>query len=120
MRFDDKDIDWLGTVLADAAVKEIMPRFRRLGAGDIRQKTSAADLVTDAARLDDAPDLVVEVHGPRERVGVGPLLEDRDRPAALCELDAEDQPDRAGTDDGDVDRAVGDRDRRPGRCTGRR
>src|SRR5262245_17336595 len=48
MRFDDRDIDWLAKVLAEAAEAEIMPRFRRLGAGDIRQKTSAADLVTEA------------------------------------------------------------------------
>jgi fructose-1,6-bisphosphatase/inositol monophosphatase family enzyme len=48
MRFDERDIGWLADVLADAAVAEIMPRFRRLGAGDIRQKTSAADLVTEA------------------------------------------------------------------------
>jgi fructose-1,6-bisphosphatase/inositol monophosphatase family enzyme len=48
MRFDENDIDWLAGVLADAAVKEIMPRFRRLAAGDVRQKTSAADLVTEA------------------------------------------------------------------------
>jgi len=48
MRFDDSTIDWLATMLAEAAETEIMPRFRRLGAGDIRQKTSAADLVTEA------------------------------------------------------------------------
>ena len=48
MRFDDHDIDWLAQVLAEAAEREIMPRFRRLEAGDIRQKTSAADLVTEA------------------------------------------------------------------------
>lgn len=48
MRFDDNAIDWLATMLAEAAEAEIMPRFRRLGAGDIRQKTSAADLVTEA------------------------------------------------------------------------
>lgn len=48
MRFDDTAIDWLATMLAEAAETEIMPRFRRLGAGDIRQKTSAADLVTEA------------------------------------------------------------------------
>jgi fructose-1,6-bisphosphatase/inositol monophosphatase family enzyme len=48
MRFDDSAIDWLATMLAEAAETEIMPRFRRLGAGDIRQKTSAADLVTEA------------------------------------------------------------------------
>jgi fructose-1,6-bisphosphatase/inositol monophosphatase family enzyme len=48
MRFDEADIGWLAGMLADAAVAEIMPRFRRLSAGDIRQKTSAADLVTEA------------------------------------------------------------------------
>lgn len=48
MQFDDKQIDWLANLLAEAANAEIMPRFRRLGQGDIRQKTSAADLVTEA------------------------------------------------------------------------
>jgi fructose-1,6-bisphosphatase/inositol monophosphatase family enzyme len=48
MTFDDSAIDWLAELLADAAKAEIMPRFRRLGGGDIRQKTSAADLVTEA------------------------------------------------------------------------
>lgn len=48
MQFDEKQIHWLADLLAEAASKEIMPRFRRLGQGDIRQKTSAADLVTEA------------------------------------------------------------------------
>jgi fructose-1,6-bisphosphatase/inositol monophosphatase family enzyme len=48
MTFDDADLDWLGDLLAETAAAEIMPRFRRLGAGDIRRKTSAADLVTEA------------------------------------------------------------------------
>ncbi|MBZ9671031.1 inositol monophosphatase family protein [Mesorhizobium sp. ES1-3] len=48
MTFDDTAIDWLAGILAEAAQAEIMPRFRRLGNGDIRQKTSAADLVTEA------------------------------------------------------------------------
>jgi fructose-1,6-bisphosphatase/inositol monophosphatase family enzyme len=48
MTFDDTAIDWLAALLSDAAVAEIMPRFRRLDEGDIRQKTSAADLVTEA------------------------------------------------------------------------
>ncbi|WP_394689134.1 inositol monophosphatase family protein [Hoeflea sp.] len=42
------DIDWLATLLAEVAQTEIMPRFRNLGAGDVQQKTSAADLVTEA------------------------------------------------------------------------
>lgn len=48
MRFDEADIGWLSSILAEAARTEILPRFRRLGSGDIRLKTSAADLVTDA------------------------------------------------------------------------
>jgi fructose-1,6-bisphosphatase/inositol monophosphatase family enzyme len=48
MKFDDNAIDWLAGLLAEAAAAEIMPRFRRLERGDIRRKTSAADLVTEA------------------------------------------------------------------------
>lgn len=48
MRFDDGDIEWLAGLLADVAAVEIMPRFRHLGTGDVRQKTSVADLVTEA------------------------------------------------------------------------
>ncbi|MEO5755358.1 MAG: inositol monophosphatase family protein [Mesorhizobium sp.] len=48
MTFDDVEIDWLSSLLAEAATVEIMPRFRKLGDGDVRQKTSAADLVTEA------------------------------------------------------------------------
>lgn len=48
MTFDDADIDWLDGLLAETAIAEIMPRFRRLSAGDVRQKSSAADLVTEA------------------------------------------------------------------------
>lgn len=48
MTFDDKTVDWLISLLADAASTEIMPRWRRLAASDVRQKTSAIDLVTEA------------------------------------------------------------------------
>lgn len=48
MTINASDIDWLADLLSRAAAAEIMPRFRRLGDGDIRRKTSAADLVTDA------------------------------------------------------------------------
>ena len=48
MTFDDTAIDWLAGILAEAAETEIMPRFRRLDSGDVRRKTSAADLVTEA------------------------------------------------------------------------
>lgn len=48
MQFNDNDVDWLSDLLAAVAVQEIMPRFRQLGTGDIKQKTSALDLVTEA------------------------------------------------------------------------
>ncbi len=48
MRFDEKDIGWLADLLREAAITQIMPRFRKLDASDIKQKTSAADLVTEA------------------------------------------------------------------------
>lgn len=42
------DIEALANLLRDAAKAEILPRFRRLGEGDIRAKTEASDLVTEA------------------------------------------------------------------------
>ncbi|MBB6485239.1 inositol monophosphatase family protein [Rhizobium lusitanum] len=55
MTFSDTDLDYLMTIVAEAAAQEIMPRFRNLGAGDISEKTSAIDLVTEA-------DLLAEKH----------------------------------------------------------
>lgn len=48
MTFNENEIDWLAGVLAEAAKTEIMPRFRKLDADDIKQKTTAYDLVTEA------------------------------------------------------------------------
>ena len=48
MKFQDSDVEWLAGMLAGVAAQEIMPRFRRLGVADVRRKTSAADLVTEA------------------------------------------------------------------------
>ncbi|MDP2732796.1 MAG: inositol monophosphatase family protein [Hoeflea sp.] len=42
------EMDWLAALLLDAGAAEIMPRFRNLGEGDVQQKTSASDLVTEA------------------------------------------------------------------------
>ncbi|MEF2072308.1 inositol monophosphatase family protein [Consotaella aegiceratis] len=42
------DIDRLASILKQAAAAEILPRFRRLEPDDIRRKTSAIDLVTEA------------------------------------------------------------------------
>jgi len=56
------DIQALSALLRDAAKAEILPRFRRLGEGDIRVKSEASDLVTEGdeaaeryikARLDE-------------------------------------------------------------------
>lgn len=42
------DIETLATLLREAAQAEILPRFRRLAPGDVRQKSEAIDLVTEA------------------------------------------------------------------------
>ncbi len=44
----DINIETLAATLQNAAETEIMPRFRALGPDDIREKTSAIDLVTEA------------------------------------------------------------------------
>ena len=48
MPFSLDDTMRVADILAEAARTEIMPRFRNLDDGAIRQKTSAIDLVTDA------------------------------------------------------------------------
>jgi fructose-1,6-bisphosphatase/inositol monophosphatase family enzyme len=48
MKFARADLDRLSAILAEAAEIEIMPRFRSLAEGGIREKTGALDLVTDA------------------------------------------------------------------------
>jgi fructose-1,6-bisphosphatase/inositol monophosphatase family enzyme len=48
MTIDAAELDWLADMLADAAATEILPRFGRLRVEDVRRKSSAADLVTEA------------------------------------------------------------------------
>lgn len=48
MSFSRLDLDRLAAILSLAAEREIMPRFRALADGGIREKTGALDLVTDA------------------------------------------------------------------------
>ena len=48
MSFSRTDLDRLAAIMAEAAETEIMPRFRSLENGGIREKTGALDLVTDA------------------------------------------------------------------------
>ena len=48
MTFTRTDLDRLAGIMREAAELEIMPRFRSLGDGGIREKAGALDLVTDA------------------------------------------------------------------------
>ena len=56
MSFSEHDLHQVGDALALAARTEIMPRFRKLTSTQIRQKSSALDLVTDA---DEAAEAVI-------------------------------------------------------------
>ena len=48
MKFAAADLTALAELLRDAAQAEIMPRFRNLGTGGVREKTGPLDLVTEA------------------------------------------------------------------------
>lgn len=48
MRFSSDDLHRIGAILAHAGVSEIMPLFRRLTAAQVRHKSSAFDVVTEA------------------------------------------------------------------------
>jgi hypothetical protein len=63
------------------------------GLGDVAQ------VGADAARLEDAPDLVIEVDCPGQRVGLGLALKHDDGVAELTQQDGEGVPDRAVADD---------------------
>ncbi len=54
MTFSRADLADLAALLREAARDEILPRFRRLGAGGIRQKSGPLDLVTDADEAAEA------------------------------------------------------------------
>jgi fructose-1,6-bisphosphatase/inositol monophosphatase family enzyme len=58
MRFGASELAALGGVLRYAARAEIMPRFRNLGVGGVREKTGPLDLVTEA---DEAAERVITV-----------------------------------------------------------
>lgn len=51
--FDDRDLDLVLQIVKEAAAAEIRPRFRRLKAGDVAEKKSSIDLVTDADLLSE-------------------------------------------------------------------
>jgi fructose-1,6-bisphosphatase/inositol monophosphatase family enzyme len=48
MKFDARSLETLQSIVAEAAAIEIMPRFRKIDADGMREKSSAIDLVTDA------------------------------------------------------------------------
>lgn len=54
MPFARTDLERLADIVSIVADQEIMPRFRSLGEGAIREKTSALDLVTDADEAAEA------------------------------------------------------------------
>jgi fructose-1,6-bisphosphatase/inositol monophosphatase family enzyme len=56
MRFSESDIRRVGEILAHAARTEIMPRYGQLAAAQIRQKSSALDVVSEA---DEAAEAVI-------------------------------------------------------------
>ena len=74
--------------------------FRRLVY--VHRLGDGSELLPDPAGLEDAPDLVVEVHGLGQWVGLGPTLEDDDGALELGEQDGESDPDGSIADDSDV------------------
>lgn len=86
MTFAATELAFLGSLLADAARTQIMPRFARLSAVDRQQKTSAFDIVTEA---DEAAEAAI-LSALRARHGdaaayVGEEVEGRD-PALLSSI----------------------------------
>ncbi len=55
------DIAALANLMQEAAVVEILPRFRNLGGGDVRMKSEAIDLVTEA---DEAAERLMKARMP--------------------------------------------------------
>ena len=69
MMFSRRDLDRLNGILAEAARREIMPRFGRLAAGEVREKAAPGDLVTEA---DEAAERLI--FAELERAFPGALL----------------------------------------------
>lgn len=79
MKFTRADLDRLSDILSLAAEREIMPRFRSLATGAIREKTSHLDLVTDA---DEAAEWLIRDEAAKAFPGavfVGEESVERDR-----------------------------------------
>lgn len=53
MNFTAADLAALADLLREAALAEIMPRFRNLAVGAVREKTGPLDLVTEADEAEE-------------------------------------------------------------------
>jgi fructose-1,6-bisphosphatase/inositol monophosphatase family enzyme len=83
------DITRLAHILREAAKAEILPRFRRLDAGQIHQKSSAIDLVTEADEMAERHIKAAVVEAWPEALFVGEESVAAD-PALLDRLDEAD------------------------------
>ena len=79
MPFARQDLERLADIITIAAEQEIMPRFRRLGEGGIREKTSALDLVTDADEAAEAAIKAAVAKAFRKAIFVGEESVEKDR-----------------------------------------
>ncbi len=79
MPFARKDLERLADIVTIAADQEIMPRFRSLGVGGIREKSSALDLVTDADEAAEAAIKSAVAKAFRKALFVGEESVEKDR-----------------------------------------
>lgn len=87
--FTNADARRLDDILRNASAREILPRFRRLGAADVRQKTGPLDLVTEA---DEAAERLISADLARAFPGctiVGEEATEKDRSLLTRLEDAE-------------------------------
>jgi fructose-1,6-bisphosphatase/inositol monophosphatase family enzyme len=89
MPFARKDLERLADIVTIAADQEIMPRFRSLGEGGIREKTSALDLVTDADEAAEAAIKAAVAKAFPKAVFVGEESVEKDRSLLNKIADAE-------------------------------
>jgi fructose-1,6-bisphosphatase/inositol monophosphatase family enzyme len=89
MPFARKDLERLADIVTIAADQEIMPRFRSLGEGGIREKTSALDLVTDADEAAEAAIKAAVAKAFRKALFVGEESVEKDRSLLNKIADAE-------------------------------
>jgi fructose-1,6-bisphosphatase/inositol monophosphatase family enzyme len=89
MPFARRDLERLADIVTIAAGQEIMPRFRSLGEGGIREKTSALDLVTDADEAAESAIKAAVAKAFRKALFVGEESVEKDRSLLNKIADAE-------------------------------